>query len=57
MSTEDICNFIAACKFDKVPSTLITQAKVAIRVPPIIGNLSQFPFGVVCPSFSSQMYA
>jgi hypothetical protein len=25
--------------------------------PPIIGNLRQFPFGVVCPFFSSQMYA
>jgi hypothetical protein len=25
--------------------------------PHIIGNLSQFPFGVVCPFFSSQKYA
>ena len=42
---------------------IVNQTKPVIQKtrghtsPPITGNLSQFPFGVVCPFFSSQMYA
>jgi len=38
------------------PKPMIQKAR-GHTSPPIIGNLSQFPFGVVCPFFSSQKYA
>jgi hypothetical protein len=38
------------------PKPVIQKAR-GHTSPPIIGNLPQFPFGVVCPFFSSQMYA
>jgi len=68
-STAKLPSFPLDGKYDGSPCVLGANIVIADKTktviqktrghtsPPIIGNLLQFPYGVVCPFFSSQKYA